>query len=52
MADQMQIIITLRKDVPDAQTGRAIFNLVKQRLTDRPDVEIEGKVVNHFEEES
>lgn len=51
MADKMYIIITLRKEVPDRDTGRAIYDLVKERLADRPDVLIEGKVTNHFEDE-
>lgn len=51
MADKMQIIITLRKEVPDRDTGKAIFDLVKERLADRPDVKIEGHVSNHFDSE-
>lgn len=47
--DEMQIIITLRKVVPDRDTGRAIYDLVKQRMADRPDVEVTGHVSNHFD---
>ena len=49
MADKMQVIITLRKEVPDRETGRAIFDLVKERLLDSPEVVITGHVSNHFD---
>jgi len=48
MADQMYLVITIRKPVPDRETGSTIFQLVKQRLEDRPDLEISGHVTNHF----
>lgn len=49
MADKMYVVISLRKEVPDRETGRAIYDLVKERLTDRPDVKITGLVSNHFD---
>lgn len=49
MADKMYLIITLRKEVPDRDAGKIIYELVKQRLDDRPDVEIRGHVTNHFD---
>lgn len=49
MADKMQVIITLRKEVPDRETGRAIYDLVKQKMVDRPDVDVKGHVSNHFD---
>lgn len=51
MADKMIVTITLRKEVPDRDAGRAIYDLVKERLADRPDVEVKGLVSNHFIEE-
>lgn len=51
MADEMNLVITLRKIVPDREAGRAIFELVVQRMEDRPDVTITGHVTNHFEYE-
>ena len=48
MADEMYVVITLRKLVPDRETGRLLFDLVKERLTDRPDIGISGHVTNHF----
>lgn len=48
MADKMHLVITIRKEVPDRDTGNIIFQLIKERLTDRPDVVITGHVTNHF----
>lgn len=52
MPDKMYLIITLRREVPDRETARAIYDLVKTRLADRPDVEISGHASNHFDIES
>lgn len=49
MSDKMYLVITLRKEVPDRETGKTIYDLVKQRLEDRPDVKIQGHVTNHFD---
>jgi len=49
MADKMYLIITLRKEVPDRDTGKAIYDLVKQRMEDHPDVEVNGHISNHFD---
>ena len=49
MPDKMYLVITLRKEVPDRDTGKAIYDLVKERLVDRPDVEIHGHITNHFD---
>lgn len=45
----MFLVITLRKEVPDRDQGKLIFDLVKERLFDRPDVEVQGHVTNHFD---
>ena len=47
----MQLIITLRKDVTDRDEGEQIYELVKQRLADKPEVKVAGHVTNHFVEE-
>lgn len=49
MDDKMYLTITLRKEVPDRDTGRQIFDLVKDRLQDKPEIEISGAVNNHFD---
>ena len=45
----MYVIITLRKEVPDRETGRATYDLVKERLADHPDVDVKGAISNHFD---
>ena len=47
--EKMYLIITLRKEVPDRDAGKAIYELVKQRMADRPDVTVTGHVTNHFD---
>lgn len=48
----MELIITLRKKVDEPIEGEQIFEMVKQRLADRPDVKVTGHITNHFREES
>lgn len=47
----MYVVITARKQVPDQVAGRAIYDLVKQKLADRPDIIVSGQVSNHFADE-
>lgn len=49
MPDKMYLVITLRKEVPNKEAGRTIFDLVKQKMTDRPDITVTGHVSNHFD---
>jgi len=49
MSEKMFLVVTLRKEVPDRETGRAVYDLVKTRLADYPDVKINGSVNNHFD---
>jgi len=51
MADKMRVVITLTKEVEDRDEGRFIYDLVKNRLADRPDVKVRGLVSNHFTDE-
>ncbi len=46
----MQLVITLRKEVADQPEGEQLFELVKQKLEDRPDIIVTGHVTNHFTE--
>ena len=50
--DKMYLVITLRKEVPNREAGKVIYDLVKARMADRPDVEVTGHVTNHFDLES
>jgi len=45
----MYVTIVLRKEVPDRDTGRAIYDLVKAKLAERTDIDIKGSVNNHFD---
>lgn len=49
MAEQMYLCITLRKPVDDRDEARQIYDLVKIKLADRPDIEISGLCTNHFD---
>ena len=49
MADQGFVIITARKEVPDRETARLIYELIKTRLADKPEVKITGTFSNHFD---
>jgi len=46
--EKMYLVITLRKEVPDREAGKAIFDTVKQKMADHPEVIISGHVTNHF----
>ncbi len=47
--DKGYVIVTLRKEVPDRDAARAIFDLVKNRLADKPEVKVSGSFSNHFD---
>lgn len=44
----MILEITIRKVVDDREEGRQLFELVKERIKDHPDLKIRGKVTNRF----
>lgn len=46
----MQLVITLRKEVSDRDQGKEIFDMVKEKLKDHPDVIVKGHITNHFTE--
>ncbi|GAH79490.1 unnamed protein product, partial [marine sediment metagenome] len=37
--------------VETQEEGRAIYDLVKEKLSERPDIELTGQVSNHFANE-
>ena len=47
----IQIIVTIRKEVADQAAATALFEIIKEKLSDRPDVKLTGHCVNHFIEE-
>jgi len=48
MADQMFVIITLTKPIPDRDTGRVLFDFVKDKVSDFSEVKVSGHITNHF----
>ena len=46
----MQLVITLRREVEDAEEGKRIYEVVKTQLESRPDIKITGHITNHFAE--
>lgn len=51
MPDKMILTVTLRREVPDKDTARQIYDLVKVKLADRPDIKVTGHASNHFDME-
>lgn len=47
--DKMILIITLRKDVTDKASAKALVEMVKGRLTDYPQVTITSHTTEHFD---
>lgn len=47
----MEIVITIRKEVPDRDEAMELYNTVKEKVTDVPGLRIGGNVSNHFEQE-
>lgn len=45
----MDLVITVRREVPDVDEAKEAYELVKQHLADRPELKITGHVTNHFE---
>lgn len=45
----MRIAIVITKEVAETEEARQIYELVKSRLQDRPDITITGQVTNHFD---
>jgi len=46
---QLNLSIYLRKPVDTLEEGEALYELVKERLADRPDITISGTTSNHYE---
>lgn len=46
----MQFVVIIRKDVPDKETADEIYELVKQRLADKPGLKFAAHFTNHYPE--
>lgn len=49
MADKSYIVVVLRKEVADKQEAETLYEAVKTRLTDRPDINVKATYTNHFD---
>lgn len=47
----MELIVTLRKEVADQAEGKSLYEFVKDKLKEKPEVKVTGMVNNHFIEE-
>lgn len=52
MADNVQLVVTLRKQVDDVASGRALLDLVKERFAGSPEILVTGHCVTHYESEA
>ncbi len=50
MADKIQLIVTLRKEVADIQTAKTLYQAVKTKMADQPDVIITGSISTHMDQ--
>lgn len=48
MADKKYLTILLSKEVPDEATAKALVDIVKQRMADKPDVKVKGQLGIQF----
>jgi len=46
----MKLIVTLIKEVETIEQGEQIFQAVKTRYADQPDIKVSGHITNHFVE--
>jgi hypothetical protein len=52
MTDTMILVVTLRKAVENEEEGRALYELIKTKLANRPDVTITGILTDHLDLET
>lgn len=43
------LTITLRKEVATEEEGKALYNIVKLKLEDKPDVQLSAQITNHID---
>lgn len=44
-------VLVIRKDVPDYETAEDMYEMIKQRLADKPGLRYSAKFTNHFGEQ-
>ena len=48
MTTKMQIVIALRKTIPDIATGEALAEIVKAKMADHPEVTVSPSISVQF----
>ena len=51
MADKIHVVISARKEVDTIEQGRALYDMVKQKLADHPEIKVSGTCQNHFKDQ-
>lgn len=51
MTTTTDLIVTLRKEIPDVDAGHALLALIKARLAQYPDVIITAHITQHIQAE-
>lgn len=49
MPDDMYLIVTLRRKVPDKATAKNIVELLQTKLSDHPEITISAHTSDHFD---
>jgi len=52
MEPKTYLTIVLRKEVPTVDAGQQLFNFVKDRLADKPEIDINGNINTKLNVES
>ena len=47
--DKIQLIVTLRKEVPDIPTAKTLYQAVKTKMADTPDVVVTGSITTRMD---
>ena len=50
MPEELNLTVTLRKEVPDTETGEALVAIVKQKLIDHPEIKIAATITKRIPE--
>lgn len=46
--DKFVLIITARREIESQEQGHTIFDIVKEKLLDHPEIILTGHISNHF----
>ncbi len=46
-----QIVITIQKDVPSQDAAHALWDLIRDRIADHPDLKVTARFINHLNQD-